>query len=185
MAIKLPLLPGAAPTLWNAPDRYVEAYLQRFDGYYQSGDGGFIDSDNYVHVMGRTDDAINVAGHRMSSAAIEEVLAAHPAVAECAVIGVADQLKGEIPQGFVVLKAGSAGDIDTLKAELIAAVRATIGPVAAIKIVHVMERLPKTRSGKILRRTMRQIADSRTPSVPATIEDPQVLDDYHRLFAAN
>jgi propionyl-CoA synthetase len=185
LAIKLPLPPGAAPTLWNAPDRYVEAYLKRFDGYYQSGDGGFIDSNNYVHVMGRTDDVINVAGHRMSSAAIEEVLAAHPAVAECAVIGVADQLKGEIPQGFVVLKAGSAGDIDTLKGELIAAVRATIGPVAAFKIVHVMERLPKTRSGKILRRTMRQIADGRTPSVPATIEDPQVLDDYHRLFAAN
>lgn len=185
LAIKLPLPPGAAPTLWNAPERYSEAYLQRFDGYYQSGDGGFIDSDDYVHVMGRTDDVINVAGHRLSSAAIEEVLAAHPAVAECAVIGVADQLKGELPNGFVVLKAGSAGDIDTLKSELVTSVRTKIGPVASFKIVHVMERLPKTRSGKILRKTMRQIADGKTPSVPATIEDSQVLDAYHRLFAAS
>ncbi|QLC27026.1 propionyl-CoA synthetase [Parasphingopyxis algicola] len=183
LAIKLPLPPGAAPTLWNAPDRYQEAYLANYPGYYQSGDAGFIDGDGYVHVMGRTDDVINVAGHRLSSAAMEEVLAAHPAVAECAVVGVADELKGEIPQGFVVFKAGNTFEAEDLRAELVAAMRSEIGPVASFKIVHIVDRLPKTRSGKILRRTIRQIADGHTPSVPATIEDPQVLDDYYQMFA--
>lgn len=183
LAIRLPLPPGAAPTLWNAPDRYHDAYLARFEGYYQSGDAGFIDADGYVHVMGRTDDVINVAGHRISSAAIEEVLATHEAVAECAVIGVADQVKGELPYGFVVLKAGNTLDADTLKSELIAAVRGQIGPVSSFKIVHIVQRLPKTRSGKILRKTMREIADGKSVSVPATIEDAQVLEELHELFA--
>lgn len=183
LAVRLPLPPGAAPTLWNAPERYHDAYLSGFDGFYQSGDAGFIDSDDYVHVMGRTDDVINVAGHRLSSAAMEEIVAAHPAVAECAVIGVADELKGEIPHGFVVLKAGDADAADTVADELVQMVRGNIGPVAAFKTVHVVERLPKTRSGKILRRTMRQIADGEDVGVPATIEDAGVLEAYHAMFA--
>ncbi|WP_321325476.1 AMP-binding protein [uncultured Parasphingorhabdus sp.] len=184
LAIRLPLPPGAAPTLWNAADRYHQAYLSRFEGYYQSGDAGFIDEGGYVHVMGRTDDVINVAGHRLSSSAIEEILAKHDAVADCAVIGVADQLKGELPHGFVVLKAGEPREAAVLKSELVAAVRKQIGPVASFKTVHIVQRLPKTRSGKILRRTMRQIADGQPVSIPATIEDPRVLDDYYQLYAA-
>ncbi len=181
---RLPLPPGAAPTLWNADDRYAEAYLEHYPGYYLSGDAGYIDADGHVFVMSRIDDVINVAGHRLSSSAIEEVLAAHPAVAECAVIGVSDALKGQLPVGFVVLKAGDACDESELAAELIADVRKAIGPVAAFRQVHVMEKLPKTRSGKILRRTIRQIADGEEPQVPATIEDPSVLDGYLAKFTA-
>lgn len=179
---KLPLPPGAAPTLWNAEERYVEAYLDRYPGYYLSGDAGYIDEDGFVYVMTRTDDVINVAGHRLSSSAIEEVLAANPAVAECAVVGIYDSLKGQIPAGFVVLKAGEESDPASLEQQLILDVRTAIGPVAAFKQVHIVSKLPKTRSGKILRRNIRQIADKEEATIPATIEDLTVLDEYYDLF---
>jgi propionyl-CoA synthetase len=176
IAIKLPLPPGTLPTLWGDDDRYVESYLSRYPGYYLTGDGGFVDDDGYVYVMGRTDDVINVAGHRLSTGSMEAVLAAHPAVAECAVIGVRDSLKGQLPRGFVVLKAGAEISAEALRDELVAAVRREIGPVAAFREVSIVDGLPKTRSGKILRRTMRGIADGRDEPVPSTIEDPAVLD---------
>ena len=176
IAIRLPLPPGTLPTLWGDDDRYVESYLSQYDGYYLTGDGGYVDEDGYVYVMGRTDDVINVAGHRLSTGSMEAVLAAHPAVAECAVIGVRDELKGQLPRGFVVLKAGTTVSEETLRAELVAAVRKEIGPVAAFRDVSVVDGLPKTRSGKILRKTMRGIADGRDEPVPSTIEDPAVLD---------
>ncbi|MEO9467327.1 AMP-binding protein [Parasphingorhabdus sp.] len=179
---KLPLPPGAATTLWNAEDRYVDAYLERYEGYYLSGDAGYIDEDGFVFVMTRIDDVINVAGHRLSSSAIEEVLAANRAVAECAVVGIHDDLKGQVPGGFVVLKAGADRDPGELAQELVADVRREIGPVAAFKQVHVVSKLPKTRSGKILRRNIRQIADGEEPKIPATIEDRAVLDEYFKLF---
>ncbi len=176
IAIRLPLPPGTLPTLWGDDDRYIESYLSQYDGYYLTGDGGYVDEDGYVYVMGRTDDVINVAGHRLSTGSMEAVLAAHPAVAECAVIGVRDSLKGQLPRGFVVLKAGVEISADTLRSELVAAVRKEIGPVAAFRDVSVVDGLPKTRSGKILRKTMRGIADGRDEPVPSTIEDPAVLD---------
>jgi propionyl-CoA synthetase len=154
----------------------VASYLSAFPGNYLSGDGGRFDSDGYLYVMGRTDDVINVAGHRLSTGAMEEVLAAHPAVAECAVIGVADPLKGQRPRGFVVLKSGVDIPPERLTAELVAMVREQIGPVASLREVDVVAGLPKTRSGKILRRTMRGIADGREEPVPSTIDDPAVLD---------
>jgi len=174
IAIKLPLPPGTLPTLWGDDERYVSSYLSAYDGYYLSGDGGYFDDDGYLYVMGRTDDVINVAGHRLSTGSMEAVISAHPAVAECAVIGVADELKGQVPRGFVVLKAGASaeGVVD----ELVAKVRAEIGPVAAFKDVTVVGGLPKTRSGKILRKTMREIADGQDAAVPSTIEDAGVLD---------
>src|SRR5688572_2039846 len=177
IAIKLPLPPGCLPTLWNADDRFRDSYLTTFPGFYNTSDAGFLDEEGYVYVMGRTDDIINVAGHRLSTGAIEEVLASHPAVAECAVIGVADPLKGELPMGLVVLKAGAAADPAALRAELIAKVREEIGPVAAFKLVAIVSRLPKTRSGKILRGTMKQLADGSEVKVPATIDDPMILDE--------
>jgi propionyl-CoA synthetase len=176
IAVRLPLPPGSLPTLWGDDERYVEAYLSRYPGHYLTGDSGYLDDDGYLFVMGRTDDVINVAGHRLSTGSMEAVLAAHPAVAECAVIGVRDQLKGQLPRGLVVLKAGADVDEATLRAELVAAVRRDIGPVAAFRDVDVVEALPKTRSGKILRKTMRGIADGREEPVPSTIEDPAVLD---------
>ncbi|MGH3739038.1 MAG: AMP-binding enzyme [Micromonosporaceae bacterium] len=176
IAIRLPLPPGALPTLWGDDQRYIDAYLSRYDGYYLTGDSGYRDSDGYLFVMGRTDDVINVAGHRLSTGSMEAVLAAHPAVAECAVIGVHDKLKGQLPRGFVVLKAGVEISEDDLREELVAAVRREIGPVAAFRDVSVVDALPKTRSGKILRKTMRGIADGRDEPVPSTIEDPAVLD---------
>ncbi|MEV4310715.1 propionyl-CoA synthetase [Actinocrispum sp. NPDC049592] len=176
IAIRLPLPPGTLPTLWNDDKRYLESYLSTFPGYYLTGDGGYIDEDGYVYVMGRTDDVINVAGHRLSTGSMEAVLASHPAVAECAVIGVRDELKGQLPRGFVVLKAGVEIDEQTLADELVAAVRRDIGPVAAFRDISVVNGLPKTRSGKILRKTMRGIADGRDEPVPSTIEDPAVLD---------
>jgi propionyl-CoA synthetase len=176
ICLRLPLPPGTLPTLWGDDDRFVSSYLTAFDGYYLSGDGGYVDDEGYVFVMGRTDDVINVAGHRLSTGSMEAVLAQHPAVAECAVIGVADALKGQLPRGFVVLKAGYEVDHDQLARELVEAVRDQIGPVAAFKDVRVVAALPKTRSGKILRKTMRQIADGETPAVPGTIEDAGVLD---------
>ncbi|MBV9314106.1 MAG: propionyl-CoA synthetase [Pseudonocardia sp.] len=176
IVIKLPLPPGSLPTLWNDDERYVASYLAAFDGYYLTGDSGRLDADGYVYVMGRTDDVINVAGHRLSTGTMEEALAAHPDVAECAVIGVADAMKGQVPRGFVVLKAGAAPDEGELCRELIAMVRDQVGPVASFKDVSVVAALPKTRSGKILRKTMRGIADGLDEPTPSTIEDPSVLD---------
>lgn len=180
ICIKLPLPPGTLPTVWGDDKRYISSYLSAFDGYYLTGDGGYVDSDGYLFVMGRTDDVINVAGHRLSTGSIEAVLAEHPAVAECAVIGVADELKGQVPRGFVVLKAGASAD--RLGDELVQKVRESIGAVAVFKSVDVVSALPKTRSGKILRKTMRGIADGRDEPVPSTIEDPSVLDDLKSVL---
>ena len=174
ICIRLPLPPGTLPTLWGDDARFEASYLCEHPGYYLTGDGGYLDDDGYLFVMGRIDDVINVAGHRLSTGAIEEVVAAHPAVAECAVVGVADEIKGQVPRGFVVLKAGASGD--GLAGELVAAVRHSIGAVACFSTVDVVPALPKTRSGKILRKTMRGIADGRDEPVPSTIEDPDVLD---------
>jgi propionyl-CoA synthetase len=176
ICLGLPLPPGTLTTLWGDDERYVSSYLSTFEGYYLSGDGGYLDEDGYLFVMGRTDDVINVAGHRLSTGAMEAVISTHPAVAECAVIGVADPLKGQVPRGFVVLKSGVEQDPDEVAGELVGKVRAEIGAVAAFKDVTVVEGLPKTRSGKILRRTMREIADGKEARVPSTIEDPGVLD---------
>ncbi|MBX2839866.1 MAG: propionyl-CoA synthetase [Gammaproteobacteria bacterium] len=177
LVVKLPLPPGTFTTLWNAPDRYKSAYFSRFPGYYETGDAGFIDDNGYVFVMSRTDDVINVAGHRLSTGAMEEVLSDHPDVAECAVLGAADELKGQLPIGLVVLSSGVDRPTEEIQQELVSRVRAQIGPVAAFKSVAVVERLPKTRSGKILRGTVRSIADSTSWKMPATIEDPAVLDE--------
>jgi propionyl-CoA synthetase len=176
IVVKLPMPPGALPTLWNDEARFLSSYLEAFDGYYLTGDGGRIDEDGYVFVMGRTDDVINVAGHRLSTGGMEEVLAAHPDVAECAVIGVADAMKGQVPRGFVVLKAGVDRDPEQLRAELVARVRDEVGAVASLRDVSVVGALPKTRSGKILRKTMRGIADGVDEPVPSTIDDASVLD---------
>jgi propionyl-CoA synthetase len=176
IAIRLPLPPGTLPTLWHDDQRYVESYLTAHPGYYRTGDGGHVDDDGYLFVMGRVDDVINVAGHRLSTGAIEQVVASHPAVAECAVIGVDDALKGQLPRVFVVLKAGADAAPDTLRAELIGLVRDQIGPIAAPRDVDVVAALPKTRSGKILRKTMRGIAAGRDEPVPSTIEDAATLD---------
>jgi len=177
IVVKLPLPPGTLPTLWHADERYRESYLSRYPGYYLTADAGFIDEDGYVSIMSRIDDIINVAGHRLSTGAMEEVLAEHPNVAECAVIGVGDDLKGQVPVGLVVLKAGVERPNAEIEGELVALVRDRIGPVAAFKQALVVDRLPKTRSGKILRGTMRQIADGEPWRVPATIDDPAILDD--------
>jgi propionyl-CoA synthetase len=176
ICIKLPLPPGTVTTVWGDDDRYVASYLSAYDGYYLSGDGGYVDADGYLFVMGRTDDVINVAGHRLSTGSMEAVLARHPEVAECAVIGAADPMKGQLPRGFVVLRAGSSQDPAGIKRELVTMVRDEIGAVAAFKDVTVVGGLPKTRSGKILRKTMREIADGKNPGVPSTIEDESVLD---------
>ena len=178
ICIRLPLPPGTLPTLWGDDARFEASYLCEHPGYYLTGDGGHLDEDGYLFVMGRIDDVINVAGHRLSTGAIEAVLAAHPAVAECAVIGVADEIKGQVPRGLVVLKAGAlqSGLADGLAEALVASVRAEIGPVACFSQVDVVAALPKTRSGKILRKTMRGIAAGRDEPVPSTIEDPAVLD---------
>jgi propionyl-CoA synthetase len=177
LVVKLPMPPGSTPTLWNAEERYRETYLSAFPGYYQTADAGYIDEDGYFFVMGRTDDIINVAAHRLSTGAMEEVLAAHPDVAECAVIGVADELKGQVPVGLLVLKAGVERPHAEIAAEVAQLVREEIGPVASFKTATVVERLPKTRSGKILRGTMRRIADGEEYSVPATIDDPSILQE--------
>jgi propionyl-CoA synthetase len=184
LSIKLPLPPGCGPTLWENEDGYRNAYLSAFPGWYKTGDAGMVDADGDVWVMGRTDDVINVAGHRLSTGTMEEVLAGHPDVAECAVIARADALKGEIPFGLVVLKAGCNRNASDVQSELVALVREKIGPVAAFKDALVVARLPKTRSGKILRATMRKIANGEAVTVPATIEDPAVLDQITEAFAA-
>jgi propionyl-CoA synthetase len=177
LVVKLPMPPGSSPTLWNADERFRETYLSAFPGYYQTADAGYIDERGYVFVMARTDDIINVAGHRLSTGAMEEVLAEHRDVAECAVIGVADALKGQLPVGFLVLKAGVEREHDAIVADVVQMVRDRIGPVASFKTAVVVERLPKTRSGKILRGTMRRIADSEHFTTPATIDDPAILEE--------
>jgi propionyl-CoA synthetase len=183
IAVRLPLPPGCLPTLWHDDERYVASYLSAHPGFYTTGDGGYRDQDGYLYVMGRVDDVINVAGHRLSTGQMEEVLASHPAVAECAVIGVHDDFKGQIPRGFVVLKAGVTAAPAAISAELVQLVRDRIGAVAALKQVDVVAALPKTRSGKILRKTMRGIADGAAEPVPSTIEDPAVLDALRPVLA--
>ena len=177
IAVKLPLPPGTLPTLWNAEDRFIKSYLNTFPGYYETGDAGMIDEDGYLYIMARTDDVINVAGHRLSTGAMEEVLAGHPDVGECAVIGVTDELKGQLPMGFVCLNKGCDRPHEDIAKEVVKSVRDTIGPVAAFKLVAVVDRLPKTRSGKILRATMVKIADGEAFKMPATIDDPAILDE--------
>jgi propionyl-CoA synthetase len=183
IVVKLPLPPGNLSTLWGNRQRFFDAYLARFEGYYLTGDAGVMDEDGYLWVMSRIDDVINVAGHRLSTGALEEALVSHPAVAECAVIGVADSLKGELPLGFVVLNSGVDADADELKAELVRTVRSQVGAIATPRAIVIVDRLPKTRSGKILRATMRQIADGREVKVPATIEDAAVLDEIRDALA--
>ena len=182
LAVKLPLPPGAFPTLWNAPDRFIESYLAAFPGYYNTGDAGIIDEEGYAFILSRTDDIINVAGHRLSTGGMEEVLADHPDVAECAVLGIADAMKGEVPMGLVVLSAGVNRDHAQIVQELIQSVRDRIGPVAAFKLAAVVERLPKTRSGKILRATIRKMANGETVAVPATIDDPAILIEIRQVL---
>ncbi|PZX47242.1 propionyl-CoA synthetase [Roseinatronobacter thiooxidans] len=177
IAIKLPLPPGTLPTLWNAEARFRKSYLDQFPGYYATGDAGYMDEEGYVYIMARTDDVINVAGHRLSTGAMEEVLASHPDVAECAVIGVSDELKGQLPLGFLCLNKGTDRQSSEIVAECVRLVRDQIGPVAAFKLAVVVDRLPKTRSGKILRATMVSIADSKAFKMPATIDDPAILDE--------
>lgn len=176
ITVKLPLPPGTLPTLWQNDEKFKESYVSAYPGYYFTGDGGYIDEDGYVYVMGRVDDVINVAGHRLSTGSMEEVVAKHPDVAECAVIGAEDQLKGQVPIGFFVLKAGVNRDPSEISAELVQMMRKDIGPLACFKSAIAVERLPKTRSGKILRGTMRKIADGQEYKVPATIDDPVTLD---------
>ncbi|MEH6586350.1 MAG: propionyl-CoA synthetase [Halioglobus sp.] len=184
LVVKEPLPPGTFTTLWNAADRYVSAYFNRYPGYYETGDAGYIDENGYVFVMARTDDVINVAGHRLSTGAMEEVLADHPDVAECAVVGIADQMKGQLPLGLLVLNAGVDRPLEDIVAESIRDMRDRIGPVAAFKLCAVVERLPKTRSGKILRGTMRSIADGEPWKMPATIDDPIILDEITEALLA-
>ena len=184
IAIRLPLPPGCLPTLWNNDEGYVRSYLSRYPGYYLTADAGYKDEDGYLWVMGRTDDIINVAGHRLSTGAMEEVLASHPDVAECAVMGVADDIKGEIPLGLIVLKAGVGRPPDAIAQELARMVREQIGPVAAFRTALVVQRLPKTRSGKILRGTIKKIADGTEYRVPPTIDDPTILDEITAALAA-
>ena len=183
IAVKLPLPPGCLPTLWEDDERFVSSYLSMFEGYYATGDGGYIDEEGYVYIMGRVDDVINVAGHRLSTGEIEEIVASHADVAECAVLGVADDLKGQVPVGIVVLKDGAQPDPLVLETELVKKVRDMVGAVACFKKVFVAKRLPKTRSGKILRKTMRAIADDQPYVVPSTIDDPAILDEIKELFA--
>ncbi|MXZ73035.1 MAG: propionyl-CoA synthetase [Acidobacteria bacterium] len=183
IVVKLPLPPGCLPTLWNNDDGFVRSYLSRHPGYYLTGDAGYRDDDDYLYIMSRVDDIINVAGHRLSTGAMEEVLAYHPDVAECAVVGVADELKGEVPIGFVVTKAGVTKGVDELVPELVERVRSTIGPVAAFKQAAIVPRLPKTRSGKILRGTVKKIADGDPYTMPATIDDPAILEEITEALA--
>jgi len=182
VAVRLPLPPGTLPTLWNAEDRFRKSYLDTFPGYYETGDAGMIDADGYLYIMARTDDVINVAGHRLSTGGMEEVLADHPDVAECAVIGVTDQLKGQLPVGFICLTKGVNRPHEEITRECVQLVRDKIGPVAAFKLCVVVDRLPKTRSGKILRATMVKIADGQEFKLPATIDDPAILDEIREAL---
>ena len=185
IVVKLPLPPGTFPTLWNADERYKKTYMTNYEGYYQTYDAGHIDEDGYIWIMSRTDDIINVAGHRLSTGAIEEVLSEHQSVAECAVIGIADKLKGQLPIGLIALKSGVQKDNETISKECIQMVRDKVGPVAAFKTAIVVKRLPKTRSGKILRGTVRKIADKEEYKMPATIDDPIILDEIKQDLIKN
>jgi propionyl-CoA synthetase len=185
IVIRLPMPPGTLPTLWRNDEGYRQAYLSRYPGSYLTGDSGFLDEDGYLWVMSRIDDVINVAGHRLSTGAIEEVLSAHADVAECAVIGVADALKGQLPVGLVVLKSGVCRGQAEIQSELVAAVRGQIGALASFRTVHVIGRLPKTRSGKVLRASMRAIADGRSFTIPATIDDPAILEEIAAVLAGS
>jgi propionyl-CoA synthetase len=182
IAVKLPLPPGCMMTVWGDDERFRKTYLEPISGFYSSGDGGFIDDDGYVFVMGRTDDVINVAGHRLSTGEMEEVVASHPAVAECCVVGAHDDMKGQIPVGLVLIKDGATIDHDELEDELVEMVRDKIGAIACFRRALVVDRLPKTRSGKILRRVIRQIADGEEYSVPSTIDDPAILEEISQQF---
>jgi len=182
VCVRLPLPPGFAPTLWRGDERFIEAYLARYEGFYVTGDAGYLDEDGYLYVMSRIDDVINVAGHRLSTGQLEEVLSSHPDIAECAVVGVADDFKGQIPVAFAVLKTGVERPQQVIAAELVALVRERVGPVASLKTVAIVEALPKTRSGKTLRATIRKIADGEKWSVPPTIEDATVLNDFVQLI---
>jgi propionyl-CoA synthetase len=184
ICVKLPLPPGCLPTLWGNDERFRKSYLSHFPGYYETADAGYMDEDGYLYVMARTDDIINVAGHRLSTGAMEEVLATHPHVAECAVIGIADPLKGQVPIGFVVLKAGVAKPAADIEKECLSLIRERIGAVASLRLATVVPRLPKTRSGKILRSTMRKIADREEFKIPATIDDPVILDEVAAALRA-
>ena len=185
VVVKLPLPPGTFPTLWKADTRYQEDYMDKYAGYYQTYDAGYIDEDGYVWIMSRTDDIINVAGHRLSTGAIEEVLAEHKDVAECAVLGIADQLKGQLPVGLLVLKSGVNRKPDDISKECIQMVRDKVGPVASFKTAIVVKRLPKTKSGKILRGTIRKIVANQEFKIPATIDDPTILDEIRLSLISN
>ena len=182
VALKRPLPPSCLTTVWRNHDRFETGYLAQFPDYYVSGDGGYLDEDGYLFIMGRIDDVINVAGHRLSTGEMEEIVGAHPAVAECAVVGVHDELKGQLPLGLVVLKDGVKVDLESLESELVNSVRSHIGAVACFKHALVVERLPKTRSGKILRRIIRQIADGESYTVPSTIDDPSSLNELEKIL---
>ena len=182
IAAKLPLPPGCLPTLWNNDDRFIAGYLQHFPGYYQTGDGGYLDEDGYCYIMGRVDDVINVSGHRLSTGEMEELVASHPAVAECAVMGIADELRGQRPIALVVLKDGQHPDEEILEEELVNLIREKIGAVAFFRNAALVKRLPKTRSGKILRKTIRQIADGESYTVPSTIDDPKILEEIRETL---
>ena len=185
IVVKLPLPPGTFPTLWNADERYKKTYMTNYNGYYQTYDAGHIDEDGYIWIMSRTDDIINVAGHRLSTGAIEEVLSEHQSVAECAVVGIADKLKGQLPVGLIALKTGVKKDNETISKECVKMVRDKVGPVAAFKVVLIVNRLPKTRSGKILRGTIRKIADKEDYKMPPTIDDPAILDEITETFKSS
>ena len=182
IVVKLPLPPGTFPTLWNADQRYKDNYMSNYEGYYQTYDAGHIDEDGYIWIMSRTDDIINVAGHRLSTGAMEEVLSEHPDIAECAVIGVNDNLKGQLPLGFICLNAGVDRNHEEIIAESISLVRDKIGPVASFKMAVIIESLPKTRSGKILRGAMLKIANGEEFKVPATIDDPSILEEIKKAL---
>jgi propionyl-CoA synthetase len=184
IVIKLPLPPGCFPTLWQKDERFKESYLSEFPGYYKTADAGYLDDEGYLYVMGRTDDIINVAGHRLSTGGIEEVLASHQDVAECAVLGVKDEIKGEVPCGFIVLKAGVNRPAGEIENEVVAMVRENVGSVASFRTAVTVPRLPKTRSGKILRGTIKKIADNEPWTVPATIDDPAILDEIRDALKA-
>lgn len=185
VCIKEPLPPGCLPTLWNDDERFQESYMEKFPGYYLTGDGGYIDPDGYVFIMGRIDDVINVAGHRLSTGEMEEIVSSHTAVAECAVIGIEDELTGQKPLGLVVLKDTATISGEEVQKDLVALVRAQVGAVAAFRTVVIVKRLPKTRSGKILRKTMRMIADDKVFTVPSTIDDPAILEEIKVILQVN
>ena len=182
IVIRLPLPPGCLPTLWNDDERFKNSYVSDFPGYYLTGDGGYKDEDGYVFVMGRTDDVINVAGHRLSTGEMEELIGGHDAVAECAVVGIEDELKGQVPAGFVVLKDGYEIKNDALVPELVQIIRSKIGAIANFKKATIVNRLPKTRSGKILRKNIRDLADQGETRIPSTIDDPAILNEIKEIL---